>query len=401
MTNGKPTVKDGSNRRKFLKSTGALGVIGLAGCAGGDGGSGDGGDGGSGDSGDGGSGDSGDGGSGDSGDNGDGADDGGSESVSWTIGTSGPDSATHASGVAMSQVISENSDLIDMTAQTTGGTAANLPLLANGELDIAQSTSWGVVRGNAAKEPYSNGLSKVMTQVIPFMSIEYFLIKRDTETLSDIQSVSDIPQDGSISMAFGDRAGTNYFSAVDALELSGIENPTEKYDVSSLDWGSQGAAMRDGRLDICLGYTVSQVTTVGWEQEVAATTDIDIVEWEFDESTVSNSGLPYFYIEAPSDLWEQEVSVESIPSLGVGYETVFPADISDDLAYEFISVVQDNIGQVRDASAVLAGAGPELTQELTLASPDAPVHPGAERFMREEGLWNENLTTLEEFESNQ
>lgn len=395
MTDWRSTLSDGSNRRKFLKSTGALGVVGLAGCTGGGDDDGNGGNGGNGGDGE------------DTETNGGGGEDteenggGSSEPVSWTIGTSGPDSATHASGVAMSQVISDNSDMIDMTAQTTGGTAANLPLLANEELDIAQSTSWGVVQANAGNAPYEGGLSKVMTQVIPFMSIEYFLIKRDVEELSDIQSVSDIPTDGSINMAFGDRAGTNYFAAVDAFELSGIENPTDKYNVSSMDWGSQGAAMRDGRLDICLGYTVSQVTTVGWEQEVDATTDIDIVEWEFDESAVANAEMPYFYIEAPGDLWEQDVSVDQIPSLGVGYETVFPADISDELAYEFISVVHDNIDQVRNASAVLEGAGPELTQELMLASPDAPVHPGAEEYMREEDLWSDDLTSLEDYESNQ
>ncbi len=399
MKDWKTAIGNGSNRRQFLKGTGVLGVVGLAGCTGGDDGNGDDGSGnGNGDDGSGnGNGDDGSG----NGNGDDGSGNGDSEPVSWTIGTSGPDSATHASGVAMSQVISDNSDMIDMTAQTTGGTAANLPLLAEEELNIAQSTSWGVVQANAGNPPYEGGLSKVMTQVIPFMSIEYFLIKRDVDELSDIQSVSDIPQDGSIDMAFGDRAGTNYFAGVDAFELSGIDNPDEKYNITSLDWGSQGAAMRDGRLDICIGYTVSQVTTVGWEQEVDATTDIDIVEWEFDESAVADSGLPYFYIEAPGDLWEQDVSVESIPSLGVGYETVFPADVSDELAYEFISIVHDNIDQVRDASAVLQGAGPELTQDLMLASPDAPVHPGAEQFMREEDLWSDDLTTLEEYESNQ
>ncbi|WP_080508388.1 TAXI family TRAP transporter solute-binding subunit [Haloparvum sedimenti] len=391
MDDWRSAIGNGSDRRKFLKATGALGIAGIAGCTGG-GNGGDGGDGGDEDT-------EANGGGGDTEENGGG--DGGSDSVSWTIGTSGPDSATHASGVAMSQVISENSDMIDMSAQTTGGTAANLPLIANGELDIAQSTSWGVVQGNAGNAPYNEQLSKTMTQVLPFMSIEYFLIKRDVEELSDIETVSDIPQDGSIDMAWGNRGGTNYFAGVDAFELSGIENPEEKYNISSMDWGSQSAAIRDGRLDICMGYTVSQVTTVGWEQEVDATTDIDVVQWEFDESDIADSGMPYVYLESPADVWEQEISVDQVPSLGVGYETVFPAEISQELAYEFVSVVNDNIDQVRSASAVLEGAGPELTQQLTLASPDAPVHPGAEQFMKEEGLWSDDLTTLEEYESNQ
>ena len=382
MTDWKSAIDDSSNRRKFLKSTGALGVVGLAGCAGDDNGDDDSG-------------------SGTGGDDDGGSDDGGDDVASWTIGTSGPDSATHASGVAMSQVISNESDLIDMSAQTTGGTAANLPLIADDELDIAQSTSWGVVQANAGSAPYNEPLAKTMTQVLPFMSIEFYLLKRDVEEFEDIETVSDIPQDGSISMAFGDRAGTNYFAGVDAFELSGIEDPEEKYDISSLDWGSQRAQMQDGRLDMCIGYSISERTLVGWEQELDATTDVDIVSWEFDADDVADSGLPYVFIESPGDLWEQDVSIDTISALGVGYETVFPPEISQELGYEFVSVVHENIDQVRDASAVLGGAGVDLTEQLILASPDAPVHPGTEQFMREEDIWSDELTTLEEYESNQ
>jgi TRAP transporter TAXI family solute receptor len=375
-------------RRSFLKAITAAGAVGLAGCSGGDGGDGNG-DGG---------GDAGNA----SGGNDTGNDSGGSGgegAVEWTIGTSTPETATHASGVAMSQVVSEQSERISMSAQTTGGTAANPRLIANGDIDVAQSTAWAVARSNTGGPPYGEPVGKTMTQVLPFMTLEYYLIRRDVDELSDIDTVSDIPTDGSISMAFGQRGGTNYFAGLDGFRMSGVENPEDNYDIRSMSFGDQGSALRDGRLDIGIVYGVSREVLTGWAQEVGATTDVSVVEWEFDQSTVEESGLPYVYIESPADLWEQDLAVDSIPSVGVGYESVFPADVSTELGYEFTSVVLENVDAVREASSVLSRAGPEFASEFLLRSGDAPVHPGAEQYYRENDLWDDALTSLEDYES--
>lgn len=373
-----------TNRRRFLQGVGAASLVGLAGCSGESGSGGD---------------ESG-GGSDDSGDEDMQADsDGGGMSVEWTIGTSGPETATHASGVAMSEVISETSDSIDMSAQTTGGTAANPRLIAQGDIDVAQSTDWAVARANSGGQPYGEPVDATMTQVLPFMTLEYYLVRRTDDRLSDIETVSDIPQDGSISMAFGQRGGTNFFAGLDGFRLSGIDNVQENYDLQSMSFGDQGAQFADGRLDIMLVYGVSREVLTGWAQEAGAQTDVALVEWEFSEDDIADSALPYTYIETPADLWEgQDIRTDDIPAVGVGYQTVFPASVSEDLGYEFVSTVMDDIDAVREASSVLARAGPDFAQDFLLPSPDAPVHPGAERYYREEDLWSDDLTTLEEYD---
>ena len=214
------------DRRTFLKVVGAASMVGLAGCGG------DGGD--SGGSSDGGNSDGSGGGDGDDTEDGD---DGGM-SVEWTIGTSGPETATHASGVAMSEVISDKSDSISMSAQTTGGTAANPRLIAQGDIDVAQSTDWAVARSNSGAQPYGEPVGKTMTQVLPFMTLEYYLVKREGE-LEGVETVSDIPQDGSVSMAFGQRGGTNFFAGLDGFQLSGIDDVQDKYDLQSMSWGDR------------------------------------------------------------------------------------------------------------------------------------------------------------------
>lgn len=349
------------NRRTLLKVAGASGMGAVAGCTGMGGGS--------------------------------------DEEGEWTIGTSGPESATHASGVAMSQIISEESDTINMSAQTTQGTAANPRLMDEGDIDVAQSTAWATTRANAGEEPLGDPpLDMTITQVVPFMTIEYYLIKRDVPELEDIQSVSDIPQDGSISMAFGQRGGSNWYAALDGFALSGIENVEENYDLQSLSWGDQRAQLSDGRLDIGVGYSISETTLVGWEQELDATQEIDIVEWEFDETDVAESGLPYEYSEAPADVWEQDLTPDSFPGVADAYLTVFPAEIEQELAYEFVTTIHENIETVRSASEVLQAAGREFTEEMLATSPNAPIHPGTEQFLREEDMWRDDFVSLDEYE---
>jgi len=391
-----------TDRRKFLKVVGAASMVGLAGC-GGDGGDG-GGDGSDGDDGggsDGGDGDDGGGSDGSDGDGGgsDGGDgDDGGMSVDWTMGTSGPETATHASGVAMSEVISEKSDSISMSAQTTGGTAANPRLIAQGDIDVAQSTDWAVARSNSGADPYGEPVGKTMTQVLPFMTLEYYLVKREGE-LEGVETVSDIPQDGSVSMAFGQRGGTNFFAGLDGFQLSGIEDVQDKYDLQSMSWGDQGSQFADGRLDVMLVYGVSREVLTGWAQEAGAQVDVSVVEWEFSEEDIASSDLPYTYIETPADLWDgQDIRMDSIPAVGVGYQTVFPAEVSEDLGYEFVSTVMEDIDAVREASSVLARAGPDFAQEFLLPAGNAPVHPGAERYYKENDLWKDGLTTLDEYE---
>ncbi len=373
-----------SERRSFLKMVGTAGLTGLAGCSG---------DGGSSDSGgeDSGGGESSGGDSGGSG--------GSGGSTNWTIGTSGPETATHASGVAMAQLLSEKSDDISMSAQTTGGTAANPRLIAQGDIDIAQSTDWAVARSNSGGDPYGEPVGKTMTQVLPFMTLEYYLVRRTDDALEGIESVSDIPQDGSVSMAFGQRGGTNYFAGLDGFRLSGIDNVEDKYDLQSMSWGDQGAQFADGRLDMMMVYGVSREVLTGWAQEAGAQADVAVVNWEFDESDLANSDLPYTYIETPAGLWDgQDIRMGSIPAVGVGYETIFPAEVSEELGYEFVRTVMEDIDAVREASSVLSRAGPDFAQEFLLPSPNAPVHPGAEKYYKEQDLWKDGLTTLEEYE---
>lgn len=379
------------DRRTVIKTVGAgttAGMIGLAGCSGnGDGGDNDNGDG----NGDG-SGDDNGNGNGDNNDNGN-----GDESVSWTIGTSGEETATHASGVAFSSVINENSDSIEMSAQTTGGTTANNRLVDEGEIDIAQSTHNLLWRANRDAGPYSDPpIEKTLCQTFSYMTLDIFLVKRqEVSDLEGVTRVEDLPEGTSIS--FGPRGTSAWDIANDGLSILGIEDSQEYFDVSTMGLGDQANAMNDGRIDVCTCYTANQSTLIGWIQQLDAQVDIDILDWNITAEQASNSDVPVATADVPGDTWNQEISHDPYTALPLGYTTVIPSDISDDLVYEYTDVLMNNVEDVRSASAVLEEHGPDFATEW-LQPEGVPVHPGSEQYYKDNDMWDESLTTLEEFE---
>lgn len=366
------------SRRSVIRTIGTgttVGMFGLAGCS--SGGNGDG--------------------NGSGNENGSGGDGGSSGSASWTIGTSGEETATHASGVAFSSVINENSDRIQMSAQTTGGTTANNRLIDQGQIDIAQTTHNLLWRANRDEGPYADPpIEKTLCQTFSYMTLDIFLVKRqEASSLEGVTRVEDLPEGTSIS--FGPRGTSAWDMANDGLSLVGIDNSQEYFDVSTMGLGDQATAMNEGRIDVCTCYTANQETLIGWIQQLDAQVEVDVLEWGITADQANSADVPVAVTEVPADTWNQEISHDPYTALPLGYTTVIPADISEELVYEYTDVLMNNVEDVRNASAVLGRFGPDFATEW-LQPTDVPVHPGAEQYYKDNDIWDENLTTLEQFE---
>lgn len=323
---------------------------------------------------------------------------GGSEQqYNWRIGTSGEETATHASGVAFSSIINENSDNIQMSAQTTGGTTANPRLIAQGDIDIAQCTAPMVWRANAGRPPY-NSLSTTFTQTFSYMTLDIFLVKRNVDKLSGIKTIEDIPTDGSVRMSWGPRGTSAWDTMADAFILAGINNPEQKFDLQVMGLGDQAGAMRNGRLDIATVYTANTESLVGWIQELGSTTDIDVVRYPFDQKATQKSKKPLDYSVVPASVWNQDISGKEFPALSIGYFTTVPAEIPEQPIYEYTNILMKNKSEVRDASAVLSEFGPKFATKYLVKNGDVPVHPGTERWYRENNLWSDDLTSLKAYQ---
>jgi len=320
-----------------------------------------------------------------------------SEPGDWTIGTSGEETATHASGVAFSSTVSEQSDNIEMSAQTTGGTTANNRLIDEGQIDIAQSTHNLLWRANQGREPYTDPeIEKTICQTFSYMTLDIFLVKRDIDDLSDVSTIADLPRDGSVDLSFGPRGTSAYDAASDGMSILGI-NEDEAFNMNAMGLGDQASAMNEGRLDVCTVYTANQETLIGWIEQLDAQTEIDVLEWDISQSEAQEAEEPVAVSDVSGDVWNQDVSSNTFTALPLGYMTAIPAEIDNDLVYEYVEILMDNNEEVRGASAVLAQHGPDFATEW-LQPNGVPVHPGAEEYYRDNDMWDDELTSLDDFE---
>ncbi|MGM0689105.1 MAG: TAXI family TRAP transporter solute-binding subunit, partial [Bacillota bacterium] len=117
-------------------------------------------------------------------------------------------------------------------------------------------------------------------------------------------------------------------------------------------------------------------------EEVAIIKDVIIVTIEEDKIDWLIDTYPYYSREViPADTYSDvpEATTVAVLAMIVGH-----ADLSDELAYEFVSQIFENIDTIHGAHE----RGQLVTLDTALEGMPIDLHPAAERYYREQGLIN-------------
>lgn len=360
------------DRRTLIRYGGIAGVAGLAGCTGDESGGGN-----------------------QNGSNGGGGS--GSAKYDYTLGTSGSSTATHAGGVAISTVINERSDMLNISPQTTGGTAANPRLVEKGNIDLASQTSLSNWKCNKQVKPYNKPpIDVTLCQTFTMFTLDLGFVKRKGAGLDGVQTLKDIPE--GTSMSWGPRGISGWDTAQMMFQTAGIENPTEKFDMQYIDTGDLAAAMREGRIDVTTVFTANQESLISWSSQIDSTADIDVIDWGISKEDLAATNFPLLFAEIPKSAFSGNVS-SSINAAGLASYIAVPTEIKAEPIYEMTKIAMQNHEDVQSYHALLEKFTPEFSTNLIVQSQDIPVHPGAEKFIREQDLWEDGMTSLDEYQS--
>ena len=91
-------------------------------------------------------------------------------------------------------------------------------------------------------------------------------------------------------------------------------------------------------------------------------------------------GAPYVASSIPAGTYEGQA--EDVPTIAVVNFLVTHEDVSDETAYQMTKLLFENLDVLKAAHAV---AG-EISLEAAVQGSPIPMHPGAERFYKEQGL---------------
>lgn len=285
------------------------------------------------------------------------------------------------SAYSMSQVIanrvSQNSD-VSVEARPSEGTNANIGRLERDESDIVYVQNWTASKIEEGADPFGD-LSYTPYQVFHLYDLAWFLCtaNEEWETVADIESgarVSPTPRG----------SGT-----AEMLEHA-LGYQTEDYERVSMDYGEQGGAMNEGRLDVGAGTWVNNAVEPGWLEQMKGTVDLRVLQWP-DEILSDLQDDPSIIMSQvdTADFDGYGYLPDTLNTPALAYNFVVRDDFHEETLRSFLETLWENRDGLGDDNALL---GPMEDGEFwtTNGYETLPFHPVAAEFYQDKGVWNDD-----------
>lgn len=274
---------------------------------------------------------------------------------------------------AMSRIAHNEMENITLTVESSGASVVNVKLIGTKDLDLA------IVQNDVAYYAY-NGLFRDDFKENPITNMNglFTLYPEPVQLVAAADSGIESPADlAGKRVAVGPLGSGAEVNALQVLEVYGIEEG-DLAAAERLEAGEAADYLQDGRVDAAF-FTVGMGAAV--ISELATHIDIVIVNID-DEKAQEIMELEDFYAvaEIPANTYRNTPAATTIAVVSM---VVARDGLSEDIVYEFVKGIFDNIGTIHDAHAV---AGPLVTLESALDGMPIPLHPGAEKFFKEKGM---------------
>ena len=300
--------------------------------------------------------------------------DGASKRRFISVGTAPAGGAFFVVGSAIAEVVAGNAQEArwEVTAEATKGTQENIRRIVSTELEFALANaaiSYFAVRGEGAWET-EHAIRSVMT-LAP--NVGLFLAPQS----SDVRTIKDFAGKRIVVGPAG--AGFEYFLKP-ILAAHGVTyedfTPINSTYIGAVDLLADGSA--------AAAFVGGAVPTPAATQ---ASTSQNIFFIPFEEAAKQSlfEDYPFFNaVTIPADTYKGQT--EPFPSMNVGAMHLITAENADEnMVYEFTKTLYTHRAEVVKRH----GAGKAINPKNVVKDTGTDFHPGAIRFYREIGIWNE------------
>ena len=292
-----------------------------------------------------------------------------------TIGTGGVTGVYYPTGGAICRLVNRGraEHGIRCGVESTGGSVFNINAIRAGELEfgVAQS-DWQYHAYNGTSRFEEQGPFEELRAVFSVHPEPFTVVARadaGIETFEDLKGKRvNVGNPGS-----GQRGTMEVL--MDALGWT-----MDDFAVASeLQAAEQSQALCDNNIDAMV-YTVGHPS--GSIQEATTACDSVLVEVSGEAVDKLVAENP-FYRKATIPGGMYRGNPDDVQTFGVGATFVTSADVPEEVVYEVVKAVFENIDQFRSLHPAFANLEPS---EMVSDGLSAPLHPGAERYYREVGL---------------
>jgi len=279
-------------------------------------------------------------------------------------------------GGAMAKVIGDAYPQLKITAEVTGGTADNLKLMKNGQVELALSTNdmaYLATKGEGAfkGQPITNFKGLIGGHAIIW---QFYTLKS-----SGIQSLKDLKGKRISLGAAGSIGGPTGQIVLDAYGLKMNTDWRPEY----LGHGDGPGALLDGRVDGVLIISsaptaaVTDITSRRGEEVVFLNPEKPILDKLIEQH-------PYWFpATIPGGVYKGHPN-DMPNSFGSATILVASEKVADEAAYAIVKALIENHGKLVAANA-LAKEWSKENATRGIAGV-VPFHPGAEKYLKEAGI---------------
>lgn len=287
-----------------------------------------------------------------------------------SLATGGVTGTYYPIGAAIAKIISSSLPEVEVTAEATGASVANLKMMRSGNVDLimsASNTAFGAFKG---EQPFDDG---AVTNMRAIMALYPEVFQFLTTKSSGLKSVGELKGRRIVVGAPG--SGTERTARM-ILAAHGLTYNDIKPEF--LSFGEGVTALRDKLVDVVVvgaGIPTSAVV------DASSTMAINLLDLDLAKIAGLLKDEPYLTtITIPAGTYKgvdrNVVSVAS-PALLLVRENV-----DEEIVYRMIKAIFDN-------SRILAEAhvqGKTITLENAVKGVSIEFHPGARRYLKEKGV---------------
>jgi TRAP transporter TAXI family solute receptor len=301
-----------------------------------------------------------------------------SDLVRWGSSELGAGSQTTIA--AMASVVAANSKL-KVIEQITGGPAENMRLLHQGEIELGQLTSGIAYDGFHGRGNYA---AQGKTDLLGVMTIYPSNMTLAVSAKSGMRKVEDL-KGKRIAVGPPGSAGPRIMIAW--LKAYGVADTA---DLVQIGYAEGTNALRAGTVDATFIFGTGNAPS-GFTQELDLAMDIVPIEWG-----TEGEGFKRLQTDAPEMavpgklqkgvLKNLDRDIQVPGTYSVQYST---GRLSEEAAYQLVKGVWDNRNDIAGRVALAKWYTADPANLLVGLDPSIPVHPGAVRFFKETGVWND------------
>lgn len=282
------------------------------------------------------------------------------------IATGGTAGTYYPLGGALAELLNQNIQGMNASAQSTGASVANVNMLKDGSVDIAFIQNDIAYYAAEGKEMFKdNKVESLRGLVALYPETIQFVTTQD----KGIKSIADLKGKKVAVGASGSGAEANARQILNAYGIT-----YDDIDVQYLSFGEAASALKDGNVDA--GVVVAGFPTAAI-QDLAANKSAQIVN--IDPQVVEKLKAEYPYYTAmtiPAGTYPgQDADVSTV---AVKCVIVTTDKMSDDLGGQVVKAIYEHLDRMKAAHAV----GKYITKDTALEGMSIKMNAGAEKYLK-------------------